>query len=94
MRAVRIREAGGPEVLEVVSLPVPEPREGEVLLRVHRSYLRPLLPLLDAGRAHALADEGAGRRGRFRWRLCAGSFGLHEVPRQHSPRPDLRAAVQ
>lgn len=34
MRAVAIREPGGPEVLEVVSTPVPSPREFEVLVRV------------------------------------------------------------
>ncbi len=35
MRAVRIREPGPPEVLEEVSVPRPEPRESEVLIRVH-----------------------------------------------------------
>lgn len=34
MRAMRITEAGGPEVLQPVTLAVPQPREGEVLLRV------------------------------------------------------------
>lgn len=34
MRAVSITKPGGPEVLEAVSLPVPEPRAGEVLIRV------------------------------------------------------------
>lgn len=34
MRAVQIREFGGPEVLEVVDLPVPEPAANEVLVRV------------------------------------------------------------
>ena len=38
MRAVQIREFGGPEVLEVVDdAPVPEPGEGEVLIRVSRA---------------------------------------------------------
>ena len=38
MRAVQIREFGGPEVLEVVDdAPVPEPGEGEVLVRVSRA---------------------------------------------------------
>ena len=35
MQAVRIREPGPPEVLEPVSVPVPEPRLQEVLVRVH-----------------------------------------------------------
>jgi NADPH:quinone reductase-like Zn-dependent oxidoreductase len=34
MKAVVIHEAGGPEVLKVESLPVPQPKPGEVLIRV------------------------------------------------------------
>lgn len=34
MRAIRIAKPGGPDVLQPVTLPIPEPREGEVLLRV------------------------------------------------------------
>ena len=34
MRAVQIREFGGPEVLELVDLPIPQPAAGEVLLKV------------------------------------------------------------
>lgn len=37
MRAVRIEEFGGPEVLQVVDLPVPRPADGEVLIRVSRA---------------------------------------------------------
>lgn len=33
MRAVAVREPGGPEVLEIVERPLPEPGEGEVLIR-------------------------------------------------------------
>jgi NADPH2:quinone reductase len=36
MRAVRIDEFGGPEVLQVVDVPEPEPGEGEVLIKVSR----------------------------------------------------------
>jgi NADPH:quinone reductase len=39
MRAIQIREFGGPEVLELVQLPVPEPGGGEVLVRVTRAGL-------------------------------------------------------
>ena len=35
MRAVAISEPGAPEVLQAVSIPVPEPRESEILIRVH-----------------------------------------------------------
>jgi NADPH2:quinone reductase len=37
MRAVKIEEFGGPEVLEVVDAPKPEPGEGEVLIEVSRA---------------------------------------------------------
>jgi NADPH:quinone reductase len=37
MRAIQQREFGGPEVLELVDLPVPEPGDGEVLIRVSRA---------------------------------------------------------
>ena len=36
MRAIRIEEFGGPEVMELVELPDPEPRESEVLVDVVR----------------------------------------------------------
>jgi hypothetical protein len=37
MRAVQIQEFGGPEVLELVDLPKPEPKDGEVLIEVSRA---------------------------------------------------------
>ncbi len=37
MRAVRIDEFGGPEVLQVVDVPQPEPGDGEVLIEVTRA---------------------------------------------------------
>jgi NADPH:quinone reductase len=37
MRAVQIEEFGGPEVLQVVDLPKPEPGDGEVLIEVSRA---------------------------------------------------------
>jgi NADPH2:quinone reductase len=37
MRAVQIQEFGGPEVLEVVDLPKPEPGDGQVLIEVSRA---------------------------------------------------------
>ena len=37
MRAIQQREFGGPEVLELVDLPVPVPGDGEVLIRVTRA---------------------------------------------------------
>jgi NADPH:quinone reductase len=37
MRAVQIQEFGGPEVLQVVDLPTPEPGDGQVLIEVSRA---------------------------------------------------------
>src|ERR671936_2452183 len=37
MRAIQQQEFGGPEVLELVELPVPEPADGEVLIHVTRA---------------------------------------------------------
>jgi NADPH2:quinone reductase len=39
MRAVQVSEFGGPEVLEVVELPDPEPGDGEVVVEVARAGL-------------------------------------------------------
>lgn len=37
MRAIQISEFGGPEVLELVDLPIPAPASGEVLIKVARA---------------------------------------------------------
>jgi NADPH2:quinone reductase len=39
MRAVQIEEFGGPEVLKLADLPVPEPGDGELLIEVSRAGL-------------------------------------------------------
>jgi NADPH2:quinone reductase len=39
MRAIQMSEYGGPEVLQLVDVPVPEPDDGEVLVRVNRAGL-------------------------------------------------------
>ncbi len=39
MRAIQMSEFGGPEVLELVELPVPEPADDEVLVKVSRAGL-------------------------------------------------------
>lgn len=41
MRAVRLHEHGGPEVLRQVEVPIPEPGPGEVLVRVHAAGVNP-----------------------------------------------------
>jgi NADPH:quinone reductase len=39
MRAIQMQEFGGPEVLQLADIPVPEPAEGEVLIKVGRAGL-------------------------------------------------------
>lgn len=41
MRAIRVHEHGGPEVLRLDEVPVPEPGPGEVLVRVHAIGVNP-----------------------------------------------------
>ncbi|MER6388505.1 NADP-dependent oxidoreductase [Streptomyces sp. NPDC059382] len=41
MRAIRIHEHGGPEVLRYDEVPIPEPGPGEVLVRVHAAGVNP-----------------------------------------------------
>src|SRR5258708_17831174 len=66
MKAIRVARAGGPEVLQLVELPTPQPGAGEALVHVeaagvnfidvyHRTGVYPRqLPFL-------LGEEGAGR---------------------------------
>jgi NADPH2:quinone reductase len=39
MRAIQIHEFGGPEVLQLVDIPTPQPADGEVLIKVNRAGL-------------------------------------------------------
>ena len=41
MKAIRLHEFGGPEVLRYEEVPVPEPKPGEVLVRVHAAGVNP-----------------------------------------------------
>jgi NADPH2:quinone reductase len=72
MRAVQIKRFGGPEVLEVVELPDPVPREGEVIVEVaragmnfadthqrHNDYLaKAELPLTPGGEISGTTPDG------------------------------------
>ncbi|HTV51023.1 MAG TPA: NADP-dependent oxidoreductase [Steroidobacteraceae bacterium] len=42
MKAVRIHSFGGPEVLKIEEVPVPEPRDDEVRIRVHAASVNPV----------------------------------------------------
>jgi len=91
MRAAWITRAGGPEVLEVVEVPRPLPREGEVLVRVHASALNRADIMQRQGRypappgapanipgmeiAGEVAELGGGS-GVGRWRIGDRVFGI------------------
>lgn len=74
MRAIQINEWGGPEVLELVDLDVPEPSDEEVLIRVSRAginwadthqtentYLSKFeLPLVPGGEVAGVAERDGG----------------------------------
>jgi NADPH:quinone reductase len=49
MRAIGLTEFGGPEVLRVLELPIPEPGAGEVRVRVHAAAVNPTDTVLRAG---------------------------------------------
>jgi NADPH2:quinone reductase len=75
MRAIQQQEFGGPEVLELVDLPTPEPADGEVLIRVSRAgmnfadthqrrndYLAPQqLPLIPGGEVAGVREDTGER---------------------------------
>jgi NADPH2:quinone reductase len=50
MRAIQVKKTGGPEVLELAELPRPEPRAGEVLVRVHAAGINFIDTYLREGR--------------------------------------------
>lgn len=50
MRAIQIHRTGGPEVLQLVDLAVPQPGPGQVLVRVHAAGINFIDTYLRAGR--------------------------------------------
>ncbi|HVG27986.1 MAG TPA: quinone oxidoreductase [Acidobacteriaceae bacterium] len=50
MRAIQINKTGGPEVMEVAELSTPEPKSGEVLVRIHASGVNFIDTYLREGR--------------------------------------------
>ena len=57
MKAIRLHEYGGPEVLRYEEVPVPEPASGEVLVRVHAVGVNPPDWYLRSGAAADLPPE-------------------------------------
>lgn len=42
MKAIRIHRFGGPETMVLEDVPIPQPREDELLLRVHAASVNPV----------------------------------------------------
>ena len=42
MKAIRIHGFGDPEVLELDDVPIPQPGEGELLVRIHAASVNPV----------------------------------------------------
>lgn len=57
MRAMVVREFGGPEVMELRKIPRPVPGRGEVLLRVKASSVNPVDTKIRSGMLAALAPD-------------------------------------
>jgi len=49
MKAIRVHEFGGPEVLRLEEVPTPEPGPGEVLVRMHAIGVNPVETYIRAG---------------------------------------------
>jgi NADPH:quinone reductase-like Zn-dependent oxidoreductase len=57
MHALLIRRFGGPEVVEFAELPVPEPRAGELLLKVEAASLNPVDWKIRSGKYPAVKEN-------------------------------------
>src|SRR5213083_1042567 len=53
MKAIRVHEFGGPEVLRLEEVPTPQPGSGQVLLRMHAIGVKPVVP-------YTPGNDGAG----------------------------------
>ena len=49
MKAILVREFGGPEVLKLEEVPIPKPAAGEVLVRIHAAGVNPYDTYMRAG---------------------------------------------
>ena len=75
MKAIRVNEFGGPEVLRLEEVPTPQPGPGQVLVRMHATGVNPVETYIRAGTVCAIAGVAlhAGQRRRGRGR--AGRLG-------------------
>ena len=55
MKAIRVNEFGGPEVLRLEEVATPRPAPGEVLVRIHAIGVNPVETYIRAGTVRAIA---------------------------------------
>ena len=67
MKAIRVKEFGGPEVLQLEDVPTPQPGPGEVLMRIYATGINPVETYIRAGKYARLpklpytpGNDGAG----------------------------------
>jgi NADPH:quinone reductase len=67
VKAIRVKEFGGPEVLQLEEVPTPQPKSGEVLVRMHATGINPVETYIRAGKYARLPElpytpgnDGAG----------------------------------
>jgi NADPH:quinone reductase len=67
MKAIRVEEFGGPEVMKLMEVPRPEPEAGQVLVRMHAAGVNPVETYIRAGTyprkpalPFTLGNDGAG----------------------------------
>src|ERR1700684_4407834 len=58
MKAIRVHQFGGPEVLKLEDVPTPRPSAGEVLVRIHAAGVNPYDTYMRAG-TYAVKPEAA-----------------------------------
>ena len=101
MKAVVLREPGGPEQLELADVPDPEPADGEVLLRVRAAGINfadvlvrqgryPQAPALPTVLGREVAGEVDGRR----VMTASGSTGLLGADHRRRARGSCRCPTR
>ena len=75
MKAIRVKEFGGPEVLRLEEVPTLQPGPGQVLVRIHAIGINPVETYIRAGTVRAIARVALHTGERWRRRGGAGRRG-------------------